>query len=69
MQISETLSGMPHKLTCCFTVGDLKTSIHFFFFRPVCESCSEKCLEIIIKRVKTGVHFKFTCIYQLKPLS
>lgn len=31
MQISETLSGMPHKLTCCFAVGDLKTSIHFFF--------------------------------------
>lgn len=30
MQISETLSGMPHKLTCCFAVGDLKTSIHFF---------------------------------------
>lgn len=58
MQISETLSGMPHKLTCCFAVGDLKTSI-LFFFRPVCESCSEKCLEIIIKRVKTGIHFKF----------
>lgn len=58
MQISETLSGMPHKLTCCFAVGDLKTSINFFF-RPVCESCGEKCLEIIIKRVKTGIHFKF----------